>query len=188
MHWSIYKVPDHFEVRREKTEEFYWEIQRYLELALKANPTVLETLWTPIVLYKTNLAEKLLSIRRSFLSKRVFQTYSGYAMSQFKKMIKSVQKGQKYHKKNALHLVRILISGINILKEGEPKISFNDHRDDLLRIKRGQMDFYELKEWVLDLEKGFNEAYSRTKLPDEPDYETVNKFLIKARKFMIKEK
>jgi uncharacterized protein len=40
-HWSLYGVPD--QIDREATQEQYWEVQRFLVLALKANPNVMDT-------------------------------------------------------------------------------------------------------------------------------------------------
>ncbi|MCB9936924.1 MAG: nucleotidyltransferase domain-containing protein [Planctomycetaceae bacterium] len=46
LHWSLYGVPEQLEC--EPTQEAYWEIQKFLVLALKANPNVLECLYTPL--------------------------------------------------------------------------------------------------------------------------------------------
>src|SRR5690606_16094574 len=43
LHWSLHGVPEQLE--RHETQEHYWEIQRFLVLALKANPNVLECLY-----------------------------------------------------------------------------------------------------------------------------------------------
>jgi len=47
LHWSLYGVPEQLE--NDQTQEAYWEIQKFLVLALKANPNVLECLFTPLV-------------------------------------------------------------------------------------------------------------------------------------------
>jgi uncharacterized protein len=38
----------------------------------------------------------------------------------------------------------------------------------------------------LMLHKDFENAFAETKLPERPDYEKANKFLVKARKMMVK--
>ena len=40
VHWSLYGVPEQLE--NEPTQEAYWELQKFIVLALKANPNVLE--------------------------------------------------------------------------------------------------------------------------------------------------
>jgi predicted nucleotidyltransferase len=53
-------------------------------MALKANPNILECLYTPIVEHVTPLAQEVLNMRATFLSRVVYQTYNGYVMSQFR--------------------------------------------------------------------------------------------------------
>lgn len=84
IHWSMFGVPEQLE--NEETQECYWEMQKFLILALKANPNILECLFTPLVEYKNEIAAELLAMRAGFLSKLVYQTYNGYVMSQFKKL------------------------------------------------------------------------------------------------------
>jgi predicted nucleotidyltransferase len=50
-------------------------------MALKANPNVLECLYSPLVEMATPLAQELLAMRSIFLSRLVYQTYNGYVMS-----------------------------------------------------------------------------------------------------------
>jgi predicted nucleotidyltransferase len=77
-------VPE--QVQNPATDECYWELQKFLTLALKANPNILECLYTPLVEEVTPLAEELLAMRESFLSRLIFQSYGGYVVSQFKKL------------------------------------------------------------------------------------------------------
>src|SRR5262249_38858393 len=83
-HWSLYGVPEQLE--NDATQECYWELQRFLVLALKATPNVLECLYTPLVEHAAPLAQELLAMRGVFLSRLIYQTYNGYVMSQFKKL------------------------------------------------------------------------------------------------------
>ncbi|MEQ1830912.1 MAG: nucleotidyltransferase domain-containing protein, partial [Pirellula sp.] len=57
LHWSLYGVPEQLE--NEETQEAYWELQKFIVLALKANPNVLECLYSPIVEFATPLADEL---------------------------------------------------------------------------------------------------------------------------------
>ena len=63
LHWSLYGVPDQLE--NDETQEAYWELQKFLVLALKANPNVLECLYTPMVEKATPLAENCWRCGRS---------------------------------------------------------------------------------------------------------------------------
>ena len=59
LEWSLYGVPEQLENRA--TEECYWEFKKFLILALKANPTILECLWSPIIEQTSQIAEALLA-------------------------------------------------------------------------------------------------------------------------------
>jgi hypothetical protein len=84
LQWSLFGLPE--QIENQETQECYWEIEKFLLLALKANPNILECLYTPSVELATPLAEELLSMRSIFLSQLIYQTYNGYVMSQFKKL------------------------------------------------------------------------------------------------------
>ena len=75
MHWSLDGVPE--QLQNQETDECYWELQKFLTLALKANPNILECLYTPLVEHATPLAERLRAMRDRFLSKLIYQTYNG---------------------------------------------------------------------------------------------------------------
>jgi hypothetical protein len=47
------------------------------------------------------------------------------------------------------------------------------------------MEWGEVNRLRLDLHKRFDEAFANTKLPERPDYERANAFLIKARRAMV---
>lgn len=183
LHWSLQGVPEQLE--NKETEECYWELQKFLTLALKANPNILECLNTPIVLSASFLTQELLSIRQIFLSKLVYQTYNGYVFSQFKKLEQDLRTRNEIRPKHAMHLIRLLLQGIDILRAGELNVRVSDYREELLAIKRGEMNWEEINNWRLALHKEFDRELATTKLPERPNYEKANEFLIKARRTMV---
>lgn len=185
LHWSLYGVPEQLEC--EPTQEAYWEIQKFLVLALKANPNVLECLYTPLIEKTTPLTEELLAMRSMFLSRLVYQTYNGYVMSQFKKMQADIRNQGQVKWKHVMHLIRLLISGISVLRHGFVPVEVDEHREQLLAIKRGEMPWEETEKWRLALHTDFDKALAATTLPDRPDYEKANAFLVKARRAAIVE-
>jgi predicted nucleotidyltransferase len=184
-HWSLYGVPEQLECQ--ETQEHYWELQRFLVLALKANPNVLECLYTPLVEKQTPLAEELLATRSIFLSRLVYQTYNGYVMSQFKKMQTDLRNQGEVKWKHVMHLIRLLISGIDVLKQGIVTVRVNEHREQLLAVKRGEIAWDETEKWRRALHHDFDAALGATKLPERPDYERANEFLIRARRLALGE-
>src|SRR5258708_3642853 len=116
LHWSLYGVPEQLE--NDATQEAYWELQKFLVLALKANPNVLECLYTPMVEKATPLAEELLAMKTIFLSRVVYQTFNGYVLSQFKKMQADIRNHGQVKWKHVMHLIRLVRSGNGGLPEG----------------------------------------------------------------------
>jgi uncharacterized protein len=185
LHWSLYGVPEQLE--RHETQEAYWELQKFLILALKANPNVLECLYTPLVESATPLGDELRSIRSIFLSRLVYQTYNGYVTSQFKKMQADIRNHGQVKWKHVMHLIRLLISGVKVLETGEVPVRVEEYRDELLTIRRGEMAWPEVEAWRLKLHRQFDEALSRTALPLRPDYKQANAFLVRARRLALEE-
>ena len=180
-HWSLFKIPEQIELL-DGRDEVYWEIEKFVKLALKANPNILETLWTPMVLDCDPVATELRKIRSAFLSKHVYKTYSGYVLSQFRRMKNSFEKTGKYKTKHAMHLLRLIHSGIGALETGEIMIDVSTHRESLLAVKAGQYSLEEVRQQALELDKQFQVAFENTDLPEQPDFERVNDFLIGARR------
>jgi hypothetical protein len=184
MHWSLYGVPEQLEDAA--TEQTYWEIQKFLVLALKANPNILECLYSPIVEYATPLAQEMLDMREAFLSRLVYQTYNGYVMSQFKKLQADLRNRGEVKWKHVMHLVRLLLSGITALREGVVQVHVGTHRERLLAIKRGEVPWDEVESWRLSLHREFDDAASQTQLPERPDYQQANDLLLRARRSMVR--
>lgn len=184
--WSLFKPPEQFESARDGVEEVDWELEKYLRLALQANPNVLETLWAPTVVTITEVGQELRDMRAAFLSRHLYKTYSGYVLSQFKLMAKNREKTGTFRVKHAMHLIRLLHSGIHALTRGELFIDVGEHRDELLAIRTGHVGFEEIKERALELSGRFGAAFVHTDLPERPDYDRVNRFLIRARRRMVR--
>ena len=183
LHWSLYGVPEQLE--NNANQECFWELRKFLMLALKANPNILECLNTPLIEFANEIAKELLAMRRIFFSKLVYQTYNGYVLSQFKKLEQDLRARGEIRSKHAMHLIRLLLQGIEILQAGELNVKVDENREILLAIKRGEVGWKETNDWRLRLHKDFDQAFRNTKLPERPDYEKVNAFLIKARRSVI---
>lgn len=183
LQWSLYGVPEQLE--NQETEECYWELQKFLILALKANPNILECLYSPIIEHVTPLAQELLELRQVFLSQLVYQTYNGYVMSQFKKLEQDLRASGSIKWKHAMHLIRLLLAGITVLRDGHVPVHVGTQADLLLTIRRGEMRWEEINQLRMRLHQEFDGALTFTRLPERPDYERVNAFLLKARRAMV---
>lgn len=183
LHWSLHGVPE--QIANHATQEEYWEIQKFLVLALKAKPNILECLYTPLVEAATPLAEELRRMRKIFLSRLIYQSYSGYVMSQFKR-IQARRRNQGQVKwKQAMHLIRLLLAGVEALRSETIPIEVGPHRDELLAIKRGELTWEQVESRRLALHAEFEQAFAQTKLPERPDYAAANAFLLQARRSAV---
>jgi predicted nucleotidyltransferase len=182
LQWSLFGAPEQFEDNA--TQSCYWELQKFLIMALKANPNILECLYSPLVEKVTPLGEELLALRPRFLSQMVFQTFNGYAMSQFKKIEQDLRNHGEVRWKHAMHLLRLLLTGAATLREGRVPVRVESHRDRLLAVKRGELPWADVNTWRKELHRDFECVLAETRLPERPDYEAANRFLVKARREM----
>jgi predicted nucleotidyltransferase len=182
LQWSLFGAPEQFEDNA--AQSCYWELQKFLSMALKANPNILECLYSPMVEKQTPLAVELLAIRDHFLSQMIFQTFNGYAMSQFKKIEQDIRNHGEVRWKHAMHMLRLLLTGAATLRDARVPVRVETHRERLLTVKRGDLPWAEVDAWRKDLHHEFESALATTRLPERPDYEAANLFLIKARRHM----
>src|SRR5437763_7101533 len=99
-HWSLSKPPEQVEFFTTGVEEVDWEIEKFVRLALQANPNILETLWSPAVLHTDETGDALRAMRTAFLSRHLYRTYSGYVLSQFRLMKKGFATNRHYKPKH----------------------------------------------------------------------------------------
>ncbi|MEV5573064.1 nucleotidyltransferase domain-containing protein [Spirillospora sp. NPDC052269] len=177
--WHLDKPPTH--VTGPLEEQFSWEFERFCELALVANPTILECLWSPLVEKVTPLGQELLDARTAFLSLRAHRSFLGYADSQFRKM----ENHEGRNPKHVMHMLRLLLSGLHLLEHGEPMVRVDEHRDRLMAVRAGAMPLDEVTAWRASLTARMDDALARTPLPDEPDRARVDALLHSVRRRSI---
>ncbi|MEU9302702.1 nucleotidyltransferase domain-containing protein [Streptomyces sp. NPDC048269] len=178
--WRFGKPPTHVEGPRD--EEFSWELERFCELALRANPNILECLHSPLVERLTPVGEELLSLRGAFLSRRAHTSFSRYAASQRGKLLADVRNHGAPRWKHAMHLLRLLLSCRDLLRTGRLTIDAGPYRDRLLAVRRGELTWDEADAWMARLQEETGAALAGTPLPPEPDHARVEDFLVRARR------
>ncbi|MFD7030541.1 DNA polymerase beta superfamily protein [Streptomyces sp. NPDC059917] len=180
LYWRFEKPPTHVEGPRE--EEFSWELERFCELALRANPNILECLHSPLVERLTPVGEELLSLRGAFLSRRAHTTFGRYAASQRTKLRADVRTHGAPRWKHAMHLLRLLESCRDLLRGGELTIDVGERREDLLAVKRGEVPWAEVELRMSRLEAECEAALATSPLPADPDLPRIEDFLTRARR------
>jgi predicted nucleotidyltransferase len=177
--WRFDKPPTHVEGPAE--EQFSWELERFCELALRANPTVLECLHSPLVEYADDTGRELLALRGAFLSRRVHETFTRYAHGQRRKLQAHVSRHGAPRWKHAMHLLRLLACARDLLRTGVLTLDVGEQREPLLAVRRGEVPWPEVEARMARLEREAEEAALRTPLPAGPDRRRVEDFLVRTR-------
>jgi predicted nucleotidyltransferase len=164
-------------VEQRDTDSTYDEVERFLTLCLKGNPERLEMLAAPKTLV-TPEGELLVTNQQAFLSKRLIKTYGGYA----KQQLYRIERKQERTNKPTMHLIRLMLTGIRILREGRVDPDMRAYRDRLLAIRFGEVPLEEAFRWHHQLELEFAKAAEETRLPEEPDVAKANEILLTIRR------
>ncbi len=178
--WRFDKPPTH--VSGPRDEEFSWEIERFCSLALRANPSLLECLHSPLVEHLDATGRELLDLRGAFLSRRADASFRGYAAQQLGRLEADIRNHGEPRWKHAMHLLRLLTSCRDLLRTGTLSIDVGDQRDALLEVRRGEVGWERVRGWMRTLHDETDAALARTPLPEEPDRARVEDFLIRVRR------
>ncbi|MEV5606458.1 nucleotidyltransferase domain-containing protein [Streptomyces sp. NPDC052299] len=178
--WRFEKPPTHIEGPAD--EQFSWELERFCELALRANPNVLECLHSPLVDHADDTGRELLALRGAFLSRRAHDSFVRYALAQRRKLEADVRQYGAPRWKHAMHLLRLLASCRDLLRTGELTIEVGEAREALLAVKRGEVPWPEVERRMTRLATENDEAADTSPLPPEPDRSRIEDFLIRTRR------
>lgn len=184
-------------VRHEPTEDDPWdvvsyELRHYVRLCLKQNPNVLQLLWLPdeLVIHEhTWIGARLREARHELLSRRVLKAVRGYARDEWRRIEgtagqgymgakrKALAEERGYDTKAAAHVVRLLLTGIEVAKTCRMSLPRPD-ADMIRAVKRGDWTPAELTERVARLEGELDRAEERTQLREDVDREEMEDLLM----------
>lgn len=94
------------------------------------------------------------------------------------------KKDDEHLTKHAMHLVRLLIMGTEIL-EGKPVTTYRPEREFLLDIRNGKYTYKQIFEMVDEYEKKFNYAKENSPLPQKPNYNKINELIMEINKKVV---
>lgn len=163
----------------------YHELGKFLKLGLAANPTILELLFLENYTLQTDEGGLLVANNHRFLSNRVRNTYFGYANQQMQRLVNRADgsfksKLRKRYEKHARHCARLLFQGRDLMQTGTLTVKVSN-RDEIFAI--GELSPTDLVLWFEDAKNSFNNVESV--LPDQPDTEWVNEYLIRVRELYL---
>lgn len=182
---------DHWVHQKEELDVVMYSLRKATGLLLKCNPNILGMLWLRPEDYevRTPAFDLLIENRDAFSSKHAFNSFSGYAHSQFKKLQQGMYLGYMgakrkelvdkfgYDPKAASHLIRLLRMGDEFLRTGVLNV-WREDREELLAIKQGKWSFDKVSDVAFEGFERAKEAVNTSPLPDEPDYKRVEHLLV----------
>ncbi|SDC46715.1 DNA polymerase beta superfamily protein [Pedobacter soli] len=88
--------------------------------------------------------------------------------------------GKDYDSKNMMHTIRLLQVALEIVRDGKLNVK-RQNRDELLMIKRGELDYEEVLKMAEALMEQIEQETTKSKLMDKPDTALVESLLVEMR-------
>lgn len=169
------KNPDHIE----------HELWHFCHLALHSNPHMLELLWLSEYETLTPTGVELVDGRRNFASAYwVKQAYLGYAKEQYRRMLRGTDARPEKRAKNARHMLRLLNQGQQLYTTGKLTVKLADPQRYLVFGEAAAKDPRVAANALAAAERDFAK---RSPLPEEPDKDVVDRWLVQVRVRQLEE-
>jgi predicted nucleotidyltransferase len=168
-----------------------YNLRKYVRLALKGHPTILLLLFVPdeLVAVRTSIGDELQALRPSILSRRAGRGYLGYLRGQKERLLGT--RGQKnvnrpelveahgFDTKYAMHAARLGYQGLELLETGSLTLPMPaPERQRVMAIRTGERSFEETMGEIDEVEGRLSRALEKTPLPEEPDRQRLDSFLV----------
>ena len=166
-----------------------YALAKFVRLALACNPNIIELLFTGSrhVLFVNDLGQRLLDHRHLFLTKRAHDTFSGYAISQLRR----IERHHRWlmnppdHQPLAEEFGGWPIEGRYGFPDHEAQRAFraalkhwNHYQEWLRAVRDGLLSYRELLEMVAAYEARLDQLHDISPLPAEPDFEASEALVI----------
>ena len=162
-----------------KEDDTSWEVGKFLQMAVKCNPTVLETFLAPVKesdIWGDELRDLFPYV---WNSKDVMNAFVGYGVNQRKKFFDNQDKrAPKY----ATAYLRVLYNAWELLSTGTFSVDMTNTPifEDLKRFKAGKYGVGEVIQKCFDMETKVIKAYKQN--PDkQTDLEPINQYISELR-------
>lgn len=168
------------------------EVGKFCNLALKANPTLLELLWLENYETQTPAGKLLTTNRHLFLSTQTAKkAYGGWALSEVHKITRllshvNIKEAENPHRiaKRAKHALRISIQGLLLLQTGEVAVDMTSYKEEIF--EAGELVQTQPEKLVELIENKVNEINkAESVLPQEANSDAVNEILQEIRSQQI---
>jgi predicted nucleotidyltransferase len=170
----------------------YVSLRKWCRLALKGNPNFLLALFAPqeSILSIIATGGQLRELAPAFISKRAIGSHLGYLQGQRHRMLSGSNGGRGkprqdkidefgFDTKYAMHLIRLALQGVELTQTGKLTLPIAEpNRSYLLAIRGGEVPLKDVLSLADELEAQMKRAFDTCSLPEEPDYKTVQEFML----------
>lgn len=180
------------------TDLVVYSLRKYLQLAIKGNPTAMLPLWAPEsdVIVNTDIGNELRQNRHWFMSEYAVERFLGYMHAQHERMLGRGKQNrvpsrpeliEKYgwDVKYGSHALRLAYEGWEIAAEGRLTLPMS-HRDRerVLEVKTGQVPRSEVSAEIADIEASIRALLGtdRIAVPPQPDFKAIEEWSINTHR------
>lgn len=174
-----------------KIDDTSWELGHFLNMAIHCNPNILDVFRAdpiPLEIEDTLAAATgalLLRLWPHVVSRRQARdAFLGYAHNQFKKMMDQEAVDTPRVWKYGTTYLRVLQQGVELQLTGAYSLAIEDPawRDQLRAVREGRCSRGEIIDNAVAAQARLYSAETQSVLPDAPDMEAVNHFLLETRR------
>lgn len=177
---------------KENNESFngtIYDVRRVFHLLLKGNPTVLEPFCSDsnFIIHTCDIGNQIAKfVRENLISKHFFAPFKGYHFSQIKEFTNSNRTGKRkesfekygYDGKFAGHAYRLSKQCINLMIDGWLNPTVDGQTKEIVMNMRNHIYSKEkCVKYLQDSDIEMDIAFSKSKLPDKPNFDMVNDFV-----------
>ncbi|MDQ6777285.1 MAG: nucleotidyltransferase domain-containing protein [Actinomycetota bacterium] len=190
-HWVFRTKPEGVSSGPGDLDLTVYGLRKYCGLALKGSPTVLLLLFIAgeEILECNPLGCELQALAPAFVSRRAGRAFLGYVDAQRRGLLgerhatrtRELSSEHGYDTKYAMHALRIAHQGQELLSTGRITLPIAEpERQRLLRVRRGEIPLGDVIDRLHAQSALLERLILSSDLPDEPDRDTVDRFLVDA--------
>ncbi len=159
------------------------EVEKFCNLLLKGNPTVVEMLFTERLMKESAAWQELKKERYRFLTRAVVRACLGFGQDQLWKARSSAPHGTNYKDKWVYHMMRSLLDAKRIARGDAPVVWKEDpDRKYLLAIRNREVEWEKILEDAEAAIKIIESQKPWPKVRELPDEDFLDDWLVKLRK------
>jgi hypothetical protein len=85
-----------------------------------------------------------------------------------------------------MHMIRLLMAGVHVLRTGSVLVDVGTSRDRLLAVRQGTTSWESITDWAGSLQSSLAAAAAETRLPSSPDRAKIDQLLVGVREEGVK--